>query len=312
MKTFPLLTLLLALPFGAAQAEAARIDLAANQQVIHTAKNSAAVALLPPGFTFAVPGKLTVVVSALNSPPLSVLAEDNRTRIGSDIDIAHLLADSLGLELNLVPASWEQWPLGIASGKYDVALFNIAVTRERKTRFDFATYRTDTLSFSVRSHSPIQTINKPADVAGLKVIVGSGTNQENILLTWDKQNRAQGLPAALPVYVTDDAAASLALQSGRVDAFFGPHSTAVYKAALTGTTRVVGNGPRTAWVAATTRKGNGLAAALSEAINGTIGSGEYARVLARWGESDEQITYSQVNPPGMGDGPADALPDNPG
>lgn len=297
---------LLALPAACAWAAAPTplIDLAANQQPIHTAKNPAAVALIPPGFHFAVPGKLTVAVSALNAPPLSVLADDNQTRIGSDIDVARLLADGLGLGLNLVPASWEQWPLGISSGKYDVALFNIAVTKERKTRFDFATYRQDTLAFSVRRNSPIHAISKPADVAGLKVIVGSGTNQENVLLGWDRQNRAAGLAPAQPVYVTDDAAASLALQSGRVDLYFGPHSTGAYKAALTGQTRLVGNGPQLAQVAATTRKGNGLAAALSEAINGAIARGDYARAIDRWGETEEKIERSQVNPPGIGDTPA--------
>jgi ABC-type amino acid transport substrate-binding protein len=30
--------------------------------------------------------------------------------------------------------------LGIASGRYDVALINIAVTEKRKEKFDFATY----------------------------------------------------------------------------------------------------------------------------------------------------------------------------
>ena len=42
------------------------------------------------------------------------------------------MADSLGLELNVVPTSWEDWPLGVASGKYDAAVSNITVTKERK------------------------------------------------------------------------------------------------------------------------------------------------------------------------------------
>jgi ABC-type amino acid transport substrate-binding protein len=32
-----------------------------------------------------------------------------------------------------VPTAWEDWPLGIASGRYDVALVNIAVTEQRRS-----------------------------------------------------------------------------------------------------------------------------------------------------------------------------------
>ncbi|ACX88251.1 extracellular solute-binding protein family 3 [Pectobacterium parmentieri WPP163] len=278
-----------------------RIDLKANQAPIHTEKNAEAIAQIPAHFKFVTPGTLTVTVSALSSPPLSLLADDNKTIVGSDADIARLVADSLGLELKLVPASWEDWPLGITAGKYDAAIFNIAVTKPRKEKFDFATYRIDTLGFYVKSTSKITAINKPEDVAGLKVIVGSGTNQENILLDWDRQNRANGLPPVQPVYVTDDAAANLSIQSGRVDAFFGPHSTGAYKAALTGKTRMVGKGPTVAYVAVTTQKGNGLAQAISTAINGAIHNGSYAQVLDRWGEDDEKIAQSVVNPPGIGE-----------
>ncbi|KHN56259.1 transporter substrate-binding domain-containing protein [Pectobacterium fontis] len=278
-----------------------RIDLKANQSPIRGEKNAEAIAQIPADFKFVTPGKLTIAVSALSSPPLSLLADDNKTLIGSDADIARLVADGLGLELKLVPASWEDWPLGITAGKYDAAIFNIAVTKPRKEKFDFATYRIDTLGFYVKSTSKITSINKPEDVAGLKVIVGSGTNQENILLGWDRQNRANGLPAVQPVYVTDDAAANLSIQSGRVDAFFGPHSIGAYKAALTGKTRMVGIGPTVAYVAVTTQKGNGLAQPISTAINGAIDKGSYAQVLDRWGEDDEKITQSVVNPPGIGD-----------
>nr|WP_240355739.1 transporter substrate-binding domain-containing protein [Pectobacterium polaris] len=278
-----------------------RIDLKANQTPIRTEKNAEAIAQIPANFKFVTPGKLTIAVSALSSPPLSLLADDNKTLIGSDADIARLVADGLGLELKLVPASWEDWPLGITAGKYDAAIFNIAVTKLRKEKFDFATYRIDTLGFYVKSTSKITSINKSEDVAGLKVIVGSGTNQENILLGWDRQNRANGLPPVQPVYVTDDAAANLSIQSGRVDAFFGPHSIGAYKAALTGKTRMVGKGPMVAYVAVTTQKGNGLAQPISTAINGAIHNGSYAQVLDRWGEDDEKITQSIVNPPGIGD-----------
>ncbi|SFR05895.1 polar amino acid transport system substrate-binding protein [Enterobacter sp. kpr-6] len=275
------------------------IDLAANETPLHTARDEAAIAKIPASFKFVEPGTLTVAISALNSPPLALLASDNRTRIGSDPDIARLLADSLGLKLKLVPTAWEDWPLGISAGRYDVALVNIAVTEQRKEKYDFATYRVDSLAFSVKSTSPIEAVRGPADLAGRKVIVGSGTNQEKILLGWNAENETAGRKPALPVYLTDDASGNLYIQSGRADVFFGPQSVASYKAALTGKTKVVGLGPKKAFVATTTKKGNGLVVALKAALDGAIARGDYQRALARWGEAGEEVTTSQINPPGI-------------
>ncbi|WP_313354054.1 transporter substrate-binding domain-containing protein [Kosakonia cowanii] len=278
---------------------AGQIDLRANEQPIVATRDEEAIAKIPANYRFVEPGTLTVAISALNSPPLALLASDNRTRIGSDPDIARLLASSLGLKLKLVPTAWEDWPLGITSGRYDVALVNIAVTEARKQKFDFATYRADSLAFSVKATSPINAISGPADLAGRRVIVGSGTNQERILLRWNEENRAAGREAAKPIYLTDDASGNLYIQSGRADVVFGPQSVAAYKAALNGTTKVVGLGPKKTWVATTSKKGNGLVLALQAAINGAIARGEYQQVLARWGEQGEGVDTSQVNPPGV-------------
>ncbi|PDO85768.1 ABC transporter substrate-binding protein [Kosakonia pseudosacchari] len=278
---------------------AGQLDLKANEQPITVQRNAAAIAKIPADYRFVEPGTLTVAISALNSPPLALVASDNRTRIGSDPDIARLLAQSLGLKLKLVPTAWEDWPLGITSGRYDVALVNIAVTEARKQKFDFATYRADSLAFSVKSSSAIQAIRSAEDLAGRRVIVGSGTNQERILLRWNEENQAAGRPVAQPIYLTDDASGNLYIQSGRADVVFGPQSVAAYKAALNGSTKVVGLGPKKAWVATTTKKGNGLVYALQAALDGAIARGEYQQVLARWGEQGEAVEHSQVNPPGI-------------
>jgi len=282
-----------------------RVSLEANKAPIHTPKNVSAVAQLPANYHFAVPGALTVAVAALNSPPLTVFSDDNKTLLGSEVDIARLVADSLGLRLNVVPASWEDWPLGVASGKYDAAITNITVTKARKEKFDFATYRKDSLGFYVKTSSPIQSLTKAEDIAGLRIIVGSGTNQEAILLAWDKENQARGLKPFTPIYTKDDAAQTLALQAGRADAYFGPNVIGAWKAALNGKTRLVGSvdggWPKAAHIAVTVKKGSGLAEPISTALNGVIQNGDYQKVLDRWGEGVERIDHSEINPPGLGD-----------
>lgn len=297
MKRFILTLVASGLLFSAAQGAA--LDAANNETAIHIAADPQTIARIPANYAFVHPGFLTVATSATNSPPIGLWASDNKTLIGSDPDMARLLAESLGLTLKLVPASWEEWPLGISAGRYDVAMFNIAVTEERKRKFDFATYRADNHAFAVRKGSPISAITGRQDVAGRRIIVGSGTNQEKILLGWDAKNRQEGLAPVQPVYLNDDASATLALLSGRADATFGPQAVAAWKAASRGQTAVVGHGPYRAWVAVTTKKGNGLAPALQQAVNHAIASGQYQQVLTRWGEQDEAVAQSQINPPGI-------------
>ncbi|WP_286770272.1 ABC transporter substrate-binding protein, partial [Enterobacter sp. 56-7] len=241
----------------------------------------------------------------LNQPPLTVFSDDNKTLLGSEVDVARLVADSLGLELNVVPTSWEDWPLGVASGKYDAAISNITVTKERKEKFDFATYRKDSLGFYVKSTSPIKSLQKAEDIAGLRIIVGSGTNQEAILLAWNAENLKKGLKPFTPIYTKDDAAQTLALQSGRADAYFGPNVIGAWKAALNGKTKLVGSvdggWPKAAHIAVTLKKGSGLVEPVQTALNGVIKNGDYDKVLNRWGEGVERIPQSEVNPAGLGD-----------
>ncbi len=163
------------------------------------------------------------------------------------------------------------------------------MTKERKEKFDFATYRKDSLGFYVKSTSPLSKIEKAEDIAGLRIIVGSGTNQEAILLAWNAENLKKGLKPFTPVYTKDDAAQTLALQSGRADAFFGPNVIGAWKAALTGKTKLVGSvdggWPKAAHIAVTVKKGSGLVEPVQTALNGAIRSGDYAKVLNRWGEA---------------------------
>ena len=152
---------------------------------------------------------------------------------------------------------------------------------------------------SVLFEAVVKEIACEKDLAGKKVIVGSGTNQERILLGWNEENKKAGRAPALPVYLHDDASGNLYIQSGRADVFFGPQSVSSWKAALTGKTRVVGLGPKKAYVATTTKKGNELVYALQAALDGAIKRGDYQKVLARWGEQGEAVAQSEVNPPGI-------------
>src|SRR4051794_29207929 len=255
-----------------------------------------AAALVPAGI--AADGKLTVGVAGAGEPPLAFLADDNATVVGSEVDIAQLVADSLGLDLEVVNVAWEQWPLGVQSGDLEAVFSNVGVNAARLQLFDFATYRQGVMAFTASEGSDL-SITEPADIAGLTIAVGSGTNQERILLDWNARNQAAGLEPATLEYFANTADTLLALQSGRIDTFLGPNPNAVYQQSL-GTTEIVGTvnagWPNTTYVAATTLKGNGLVDAVEAALQHVFDDGTYANTLARWGLSGEAVDAPVINP----------------
>lgn len=288
------------LPFAALAAEP---DLSPEQpDRIRAEPVQAAIDLLPEDFPWVTPGKLTVA-SVPGRLPFAVYATDTRTPVGGEPDLAQIVADSLGLELELVAVAWADWPLGIDSGKYDAAIHNITVTEERKEKFDFSTYRADLIGFYVKTDSEITEITAREQIAGLNGAVASGTNQEEILLRWIAENEAEGLETTTVSYYDDEVVQDLALESGRIDFYLGPNATSAYKASRDGKIRNVGTlsggYPETADIAVTTRKGAGLADAITAALNAQIENGTYAEVLAKWGLSDEAVEESRTNPPGL-------------
>lgn len=307
MTTWTLRTSLMAIAailFAAVNpAHSADFDLSPEQAGrIRAERDNAAIAAIPQDFKFVTPGTFTVAVSP-GGPPLATYATDAKTVVGADPDYALAVADSLGLKLELVPVAWIDWPLGLVSGKYDAVISNVGVTEQRKEKFDFSTYRQGLHGFFVKADSPVSSIKEPKDAAGLRIIVGAGTNQERILLKWNDENVAAGLKPLELQYYDDEAASLLALSSGRADVIVQPHAQLIYIAARDRNIKRVGTlsagWPERSDVAITTRKGGGLADALTVSTNGLIADGVYAKILNRWQLNEEALPKSETNPPGL-------------
>ncbi|MFB7928388.1 ABC transporter substrate-binding protein [Streptomyces sp. NPDC056039] len=278
-----------------------QIDISPDQKRITTGKVDSIAAEVPEKIRKR--GTLELVSSAGSAAPLTFYATDNKTVIGVEPDLAHLVADVLGLKPHINTVSWENIFVGLDSAKYDAGLSNITVTEERKEKYDFATYREDNLGFAAKKGSGLK-ITGPKDVAGKTVAVSSGTNQEKLLVEWSAQNKKAGREPVDIKYYQNESDTYLALQSGRIDLYLGPNPTAAYHAATSGKTEVVGTysgagAGLQGLIAATTKKDSGLAEPLADAINHIIDNGTYAKVLKRWGLSDEAVTRSEINPPGL-------------
>ncbi|MFD7158144.1 ABC transporter substrate-binding protein [Kribbella sp. NPDC059898] len=278
------------------------VNTSASQDRVTTTKNDAAAALLPAK----VRDRGTLVVGAgfgSGSVPLGFYADDNKTPIGLEVDIAYLVAQSLGLKPEIEVTSWENLFVGLDSAKYDVGFSNITVTEKRKQKYDFATYRKDDIAFEAKKGGTWR-VSSGKDIAGKTIAVGSGTNQEKILVDWNEANIKAGLPAATIKYFQKNTDTYLALSSGRIDAYFGPNPSIAYHVKTSGETETIGKfsgaGPTLqGLIAATTKKDDGLVKAYQAALNAVIADGSYAKVLARWNVASEAVAKSEINPPGL-------------
>lgn len=254
-------------------------------------------------------GKLVIGVGALPSgfPPLAFTGDDQKTITGSEPDLGRLVAAKLGLEADVQNATWDNLFVGIDSGKYDAGFSNVTVTEQRKEKYDFASYRQDNLAFQVLDSSSLTFDGDPSVLAGKTLSVSSGTNQEKILLEWQQELQAKGEDFTVKYY-PDGNAVKLALDSGKIDAYFGPNPTIAYqntqskgtaKATKTAGTYSGAGSSLQGLIAATTKKDSGIAEPVAEAIDELIDDGTYAKWLQAYNLSNEAVEQSEVNPEGL-------------
>ncbi|WP_427168257.1 transporter substrate-binding domain-containing protein [Streptomyces sp. C1-1] len=254
-------------------------------------------------------GKLEIGIGALPAgfPPLAYVGSDQKTLTGAEPDFGRLVAAVLGLKPEVKNSTWENLFVGIDSGKVDVAFSNVTDTEERKKKYEFASYRQDNLAFTVPNKSAWNFDGTYENLAGKTVSVGSGTNQEKILLEWKAKLAKEGKKLTVK-YFQDSNSVYLALSGGKIDAYFGPNPGIAYHNRQTANTP---NATRTAGtysgagaslqglIAATAKKDSGLAKPLADAINHLIKNGQYAEWLKAYNLSNEAVAKSEVNPPGL-------------
>lgn len=254
-------------------------------------------------------GTLVLGVGALPAgfPPLAYVGQDQKTLTGAEPDLGRLVAAVLGLKPELKNSTWENMFVGIDSGKVDVALSNVTDTEERKKKYEFASYREDNLAFEALKKSTWNFDGDYRNLAGRTVAVSAGTNQERILLEWKAKLAKEGEKLTVKYY-QDNNATALALSSGKIDISFGPNPGIAYHITQTAKTpsptrnagKFSGAGATLqGLIAATAKKGSGLAKPVADAINHLIKNGQYAKWLAAWNLSNEAVPASRVDPPGL-------------
>jgi polar amino acid transport system substrate-binding protein len=255
-------------------------------------------------------GKLVIGIGALpsGSAPLIYTGDDQKTLTGSEPDLGRLIAAVFGLKPEVKNATWDNLFVGIDTGATNVGISNITDTEQRKEKYDFASYRQDNLGFEVLRSSKWNFDGDYKNLAGETVSVSAGTNQEKLLLQWQTQLKTDGAKPLTLKYFPDINSTYLALNSGKIDAYFTPNPAVAYHVVQTAKsanpTRSAGKfsgagASLQGLIAATTKKDSGLVKPLADAINYLIKNGQYAKWLKVWNLSNEAVPTSEINPPGL-------------
>ena len=64
--------------------------------------------------------------------------DDNDNLVGYDVEVSRALAKELGVKVKFVEVKWDSLIAGLDSDKYDLVTNQVAITAERKKKYDFS------------------------------------------------------------------------------------------------------------------------------------------------------------------------------
>jgi len=150
-------------------------------------------------------GKVRIAVAM--GVPLFAFVDSNLKPTGSDVETARMIADALGVELELVEITNAARVPTIQARKADILVADLAITAERQKVIDF-TVPYATLDIIVAAQ-PSVAISGYADLAGKRIGVTRATVNDTLV--------SKEAPGAEPVRFEDDATLITALASKQVD-----------------------------------------------------------------------------------------------
>jgi polar amino acid transport system substrate-binding protein len=245
-------------------------------------------------------GSLTMAAD-LHYPPTSFLAEDNKTPVGYNVEIAQLLGKKMGLKIKVKNVSFDSVIPGIAAGRYDFTATNMTPTPERLKVLDMIKYWSDGSSLVFSKGNPLKlSMTDATTLCGHKIAVMSGTTQaETYVPLISKDCASKGEKAVDAVVLPNVQGALTQLSSKRIDGVFYDTPSLAWAAKqqpqafeLFPKQYVKKEGDDV--VALGLAKGSPLTPALRAAMQSLIDGPEYKATLDKWGLAGGAIPTATV------------------
>ncbi len=263
-------------------------------------------AMLPSGTT-----SVRVAADIPYPPWEAYVSPTSKQPTGFDYDLSQAIGAVIGIPVSFNEQPFSSIILSIKANKNQVAMSDMYDNAVREKVLSFVDYAKDTTSIIVLKGNP-KGITSLDSLAGKTVAVETGTTQQVLLQTLNKQFASSGKPQMNILTLPDQPSALLAIKSGRAVGDLTDHSTAGYIARTTnnGNTFQLATDPANPdgyspqLVGAGILKSNTqLIAVWQKALQDLINSGAYGKLVTKYGLVP--VTSAQIN---QGAAPVSASP----
>lgn len=224
-------------------------------------------------------GTLTMATNA-EFPPYEY--KDGETIIGIDAEVAKLIADKLGLKLEIADVDFDSIIPGVQTGKYDMGMAGMTVTDERKQKVNFSdSYAKGIQVIIVKEGSDIKSKD---DLEGKKIGTQQGTTGY-IYASDTPENGGYGEENVIGY--ASGAVAVEALKSGKVDCVIIDNEPAkAYVAANSGLKILDTEFTNEDYAICFSKKNPELQKKVNDALNELKASGEFQNVVDKYIKAD--------------------------
>jgi len=241
-----------------------------------------------------------VIATNPNYAPITYKDPATNQLTGFDIDLGNAIARELGVRAEWQEIAFAQMLPALQTARADMVLAGMADIPTRREAFDFVNYMVSGAQFYTVTALAGQ-IRMPEDLCGRSVGASRATTWPADIEAWSRENCvARGRPPITVVGTEGSVDARAQLKTQRLQGAVQGNETMPYFQALEPNTYVLLGQPFTQRLAgipfARSAEGTQLRAAVRAAVERLHASGEYDRILARYGlqaNRIERITENQ-------------------
>lgn len=231
--------------------------------------------------------------------PYRIVGDDGKVT-GIDTDLARALEPILGVKIEqTIVSNLPAMLAGLDTGRYDFSMGPLLSTKPREERYDILTWIVSKPAFVV----PVANGRKVAklmDLCGARLAFPAGSAQEQVAKQVSERCVAAGQAALSMVPLTDQNQTVLAAQSGRADATGMQYAAALYLQKTNPGKFIVQTDETDALgillQGFIVKKGSELTPVMHEAMKRLWASGEYRRIMDKWGLAPAMATEPRLNP----------------
>jgi len=231
--------------------------------------------------------------------PPSTFKDDTGAIVGLMPDLATAISSRAGLRVTWVQVPFDGMLAGLGAHRFDASWSGWSTSAEREQQLNLVAFSRAGTSVLVKAGNPAG-IRTTTDLCGHTVAAQTGTTQaQQIADGLQRACAGAGKPAVTLLQLPQQTDVSQAVATGRAEALLADSVLVGYQAQIRpGTFEAV---PAillqpTLGSVAVPKDDPQLAAALAAAFDAIMADGTYAKILARWNDSNAALTEAAVNP----------------